>query len=392
MVRTLWLVSWYPSKASPQNGDLIQRQAYAVARFANVHVLYVVPFTGLEKKVEISFIQTGNLTEEIVLYRKKSNHFFGKCFSIYHYLRLYKKQIRHYLKTFGKPDVVHVQVAMRAGLFALWLKKKYHIPYVATERSTMYTTERKDNFRTQNFLFQYYAKEIFKHASLVLFASDGLGKNIQQMVANVPYIKIPNVVSDNFHLKKTEEILSFTFIHASTMNELKNPKGIIRAYAAVLSTYNNVLLKMVGVNYEPVQEYAKELGIPDNKIVFTGEISNEQVADEMKRAQVFVLFSYSETFCAVVAESLCCGVPVIATNVVGPPELIDNSNGILIPANDEQALVSAMNNMIKNYAHYDREKISERAKALYNYDVVGKKIVEVYQSVIDFNKKKDAIV
>jgi glycosyltransferase involved in cell wall biosynthesis len=203
------------------------------------------------------------------------------------------------------------------------------------------------------------------------------------MVTNVPYIKVPNVVSDDFYFKKIERNSTLTFIHVSSLNELKNPEGILLAYAKLLNSTSNVLLKMVGNNNEPIKLFAKELNIPEDKIIFTGEISNEQVAAEMQSAQAFILFSHSENFPCTIIESFCCGVPVIATDVGGVAEQINDTNGILIPANDESALLEAMKKMIENYAHYDREKISERAKALYNYDVVGKQIVEIYRSVME---------
>jgi len=382
MIHTLWLVSWYPSKASSQNGDFIQRHARAVLRFANVYVLHVVPYT--ESKTDIQ--QQANLTEEIVYYKKNGNSWMSKLFSFCRYIYLYQKHIRHYIKTYGKPNVVHVHISMRAGLLALWLKKEYHIPYVVTEHWTLFTQERKNNFLRKNFLFKYFTKKIFKHAVAILPVSNSLGKSIQQMVINIPFTKIPNVVNDDFYFKKMEENLPFTFIHVSSLNELKNPKGIIRAFAEVLKTHPNIRLKIVGNDFDNLIKYVNKLKIPNDKIIFTGEVSNEQVAIEMQAAHAFVLFSQAETFGCVIVESLCCGNPVIATDVGGVSEQLDDTNSILIPANDEYALVAAMKNMIENYAQYDREKIAERAKALYNYDVVGKQIVEVYQSVIGHYK------
>ncbi len=382
MVNSLWLTSWYPSEASLQNGDFIQRHAHAVSSFSNVYVLYITA----HKKDAATSKQQANLSEEIIYYNKKNNSILGKALSLYQYIRLYKKSISNYIHTKGKPDIIHVHVSMRAGLLALWAKRKYHIPYIVTEHWTLFTKERKDNFSKQNFLFKYYTKRIFQKASAVLPVSDNLGKNIQQMVVDVPYIKVPNVVSDAFYYEeKMQAGKPFIFAHVSSLNKLKNPQGILRAYAKVLTHHPHVLLKIIGGNYEAVKNYAQHLNIPNDKIIFTGSVSNEKVAKELKDANVFVLFSQSENSPCVIAESLCSGLPVIATNVGGIPEMLHENNAILIAPNDEQALFLAMISMTKNYLNYDRKKISEQNTPLYNYDIIGKTITRLYLKIIEQN-------
>jgi hypothetical protein len=45
---------------------------------------------------------------------------------------------------------------------------------------------------------------------------------------------------------------------------------------------------------------------------------------------LFLLFSYFETFSCVLAEALCSGIPVIATNAGGIPEFVNSKNGIYV--------------------------------------------------------------
>lgn len=383
MYRTLWLTSWYPSRTSSQNGDFIQRHAQAASLFAKIYVLYVVPNKDILRAEEIVISQSKNLTEEIVYYRKKKETVLSRFFSVIKYFRLYKRHIKKYIQQHGTPDIVNVQVSMRAGILALWLKRKYNIPYVITEHWTIYTPERKDNFYSQNFLFRYFAKKVFKHAALALPDSEDLGRNIQQMVTDVPYIKLPNVVSSDFYLKRKEHNnRHFIFIHASSLIERKNPQGIVRAFARLLESNNKVFLQIIGSKNQALEDLARELNISSEHISFTDQIPYEEYAVAMRNADAFVLFSHSENFGCVVVESLCCGNPVIVTDVGGVAEQLSASNGILIPANNEQALLNAMKNMIDNYANYDREAIAKQATALYNYNIIGKQIVDIYEKVL----------
>jgi glycosyltransferase involved in cell wall biosynthesis len=94
-----------------------------------------------------------------------------------------------------------------------------------------------------------------------------------------------------------------------------------------------------------------------------------------------VLFSFYENQPCVILESLCSGLPVIATRVGGIPELIQDDNGLLVDAGNEEQLLQAMKTMIQKEKNYDRKKISSLASARFSYEYVGKDICSVYDSV-----------
>ncbi len=81
-------------------------------------------------------------------------------------------------------------------------------------------------------------------------------------------------------------------------------------------------------------------------------------------------------------ESLCSGIPVIATRVGGIPEVIGNENGILIDAGDEKELLGAMKLMVDKAPFYDKEKFSRHAAKHFSYETVAEEIMAVYDSVL----------
>ena len=141
-------------------------------------------------------------------------------------------------------------------------------------------------------------------------------------------------------------------------------------------------LVLVGPVSAALQKMIRDYRIPGNAIRYTGEIPYEQVGVELRQSSALILFSYCENLPCVVLESLCTGVPVIATRVGGIPEIIGNENGILVNAGDEKELLEAMRNMMHTADRYDREKIREHAAALFSYDTVARAIVAVYDQVL----------
>ena len=159
----LWLPSWYPSKLDKFNGDFIQRHAKSLTLYKPVHVLYVIKdtknFVTDNIKVEKNSFQ--NLTETIVYYAVPMYlpSIANKIYSFYKYCSIYKKQLKLLFEKEGKPKFVHVHVAYKAGLIALYLKYKFGISYFVTEHWSGYNKNVANNYFNRNFIFRFLVKK-----------------------------------------------------------------------------------------------------------------------------------------------------------------------------------------------------------------------------------------
>jgi glycosyltransferase involved in cell wall biosynthesis len=85
---------------------------------------------------------------------------------------------------------------------------------------------------------------------------------------------------------------------------------------------------------------ANQLGIYE-KVQFLGQVSNP--AEVLSRGRVFVLPSLSEGISLTLLEAMAAGVPAIATNVGGNPEVIEHERtGLLVPDRNPAALAAAI--------------------------------------------------
>lgn len=78
------------------------------------------------------------------------------------------------------------------------------------------------------------------------------------------------------------------------------------------------------------------------QLLLPGKLSSPQVRNWMVASNLFCLPSYSEGCPNVVIEALASGRAVVATNVGGIPELVNENNGILMPPRDTPALIAAL--------------------------------------------------
>ena len=380
--KILWLCSWYPSKMDPFNGDFIQRHARAAALFNDIHVIHVTydyPNDVENSGQELNSI--GQLTEQIVYFKKKKS-LKAKLTNQLRWLALYKKAIRNYIIKNGKPDLVHLHVPIKAGILALWLKKNYKIPYLVTEHWGIYNHIVEDKYASRGVAFKRYTKKIFERASKFISVSDYLAKGVNRQVCKKDYVVIPNTVDTDLFNYKEKEASVFRFIHVSNMVPLKNAEGILRSFRNFIQHNANAELIMVGDSGTQIRDYAQTLSFPAGALKFLGEILYTQVAAEMQKTDCLLLFSNIENSPCVIGEALCCGLPVITTNVGGIPELVHESNAIMIEPKDDEALTQAMHEMVTGINNYNRKKIAENAINKFSYSVIGKQINTVYEEII----------
>src|SRR5882762_7776563 len=118
-MNVVWLVSWYPNRTGIDNGDFIERHTIAVAPYVtNLTVIAVIKDENLNPgQVEIDKQITGNITVYIAYYGKSRwGGAIEKLLTVRQYMNLQMKVWKQVVAALGKPDIVHVHIAMKAGL------------------------------------------------------------------------------------------------------------------------------------------------------------------------------------------------------------------------------------------------------------------------------------
>lgn len=384
-INAWWLCSWFPDCVQEQNGDFIERHAFAASLFSDIEVFHIAPaprsVLGHQKIKETHLSINTSLRYNIVLYVKKGKQLYSKITSVFQYVFQYKKLIKHHIITSGIPDIVHVHIAFKDGIVALWLKRKYHIPFILSEHWSVYNKDNGLAFKEKSFLFRFLVKKILRNATIILPVSEHLGRTIQSMVPSIRYQVVPNVVNTSvFNYREYNDIKEFTFIHVSSLIDLKNPERIVDAFEKVNQQYPSTRLILIG------ETKNLKTNITNKNITLIDTVSNEDVAAYLQKSHVFVLFSRTENQPCVLLESFCCGLPVISTAVGGVPEIVTKENGLLIETGNIDQLVEKMKYMIENYHQYNRKKISDDAVAQYNYKKIGADINGIYSDIIQNQK------
>lgn len=130
----------------------------------------------------------------------------------------------------------------------------------------------------------------------------------------------------------------------------KGINDLLLAFSMVRRTVPDVSLSIVGggPDEERNKQIVEELGLNDS-VKFYGDVLNRGVmASFYKKADIFCLPSYHETFGLVFLEAMSAGLPVVTYASTAIPELITSNEGILCEEGNINALAYRLIDLCKN--------------------------------------------
>jgi glycosyltransferase involved in cell wall biosynthesis len=380
----LWLPSWYPCRLTPYDGDFIQRHARAVALFTPVHVIHIIRDAKgeLTRDVLVEEHQEGNLRETIIYYHSpvlplKS---FEGFVSFLKYQSIFKKHLADLFFKNGKPELVHVHIAFKAGMIANWIKRQFGVPFLLTEQWTAYLPDAQPSFGELSFAARYYISNTIKQAALILPVSDFLGRTIQARWPSAKYEVVPNVVNENiFYPGDSELSATLKLIHISTLTYQKAPELLFEAAGLLKKRGVAFSLNIIGPATEEVFSMIRKNEI-EQEVKCLGEMPQEHLAGYIRQSDALVLYSRYETFGCVLIEANACGVPVIVPDTPLMHELVtEKKNGIFVKPGSADALADAFLTMASLKNSFQRPAIARDTSNLYSYQRVGKLYTDIYE-------------
>lgn len=181
------------------------------------------------------------------------------------------------------------------------------------------------------------------------------------------------------NLKLNNQDIVFGFV--ARLVEQKNPQLLLQSAAAVFGRHKNAKLIIAGDGplMAECRKLSENLKINDS-VIFLGELSNKAVRRLMVGFDVFVLPSRFEGLPLTIIEAMFAGLPIIASDVGGIPELIVNSkNGFLVNNDDAAAFAAKIEYFIENQNMMQKMGDIGREIAYDKFNL--KKMIENYQNL-----------
>ncbi|WNB16865.1 glycosyltransferase family 4 protein [Marivirga arenosa] len=169
------------------------------------------------------------------------------------------------------------------------------------------------------------------------------------------------------------------WINVGSFVKEKNHGFLLEIFAEYLKDNQENELWLIGDGKlrTELEEQAKNLGIQQN-VKFLGYQNN--AVEYIKAADIMVMPSKIEGLPGVILEALSCGVPVIASNVGGIPEVVHNEqNGYVIEEFDKPSYISKIKKVLNDQKL--TEKMSQNARKLIQEEFLMPKIAKRFESI-----------
>ncbi len=268
------------------------------------------------------------------------------------------------------------------GFLGYCLKIMFRIPYIITVQSQQGKSSVK--------------KLVYKNADLCIAASSVIRKYFEQIGCRNVAVS-PNGVDlsrfQNLNREQSRKELGltqndFVIITVARLEKIKGIEYLIGAIRNFQFSIFNFQLLIVGDGKERknLENLAQKLGVGD-RVRFLGQVPNDKVPQILAAGDCFVLPSLKEGFGIVILEAMAAGLPVIATNVGGIPDIIqDGNNGILIEPANSQAIANAIKQII-GQKDLTSKIIANSWNSLsqYDWDNIANKVFELAKHLIAKN-------
>ena len=278
-----------------------------------------------------------------------------------------------------KPDIVHAQ-SLPTGIPAWAAKKHLKIPYVVWGQGS--------HIYLPGSCIRMASKTILKNADAVLALTEDMKQRMLE-ICNRDISVVPNGIGlERFNITSGEKKKgnSKTIIFVGRLHPVKGVSYLIEAMAIVHRKMPDAKLILVGDGIErsKLEELVEKLDL-NGCIQFAGQVQQERIPTIMQQADLFALPSLSESFGIVNLEAMAASLPIVATNVGGIPDIVEEGmNGYLVNAKRPAEVADRILMLLRNDKLREEISANNREKAkLFAWDKVAIKVEGEYQRVID---------
>jgi glycosyltransferase involved in cell wall biosynthesis len=385
------VISWnYPTPAAPQRGLWVQRMAHAAALRASVTV--IVPTPWVPPGLPIESLARFRAVPRHVVEADVQVHFPRVAGSIEYYThvhdaRLAGARVRALARRLHSErpfDLIHAHFVFPDGVVAERIGRDLGIPVMTSEHafwSTWFAQQPREASQVDAAL---------PHIRLIAPVSQFLRDDVDGVLrGRARTTVLPNVVDDQvFHTEPIERD-SDELLFVGLIRRFKRVDVLLHALALARKQRPRLHLKILSANAfrayaqdrREVNDLIDQLGLAAVIRIVPGS-DPPAVADAMRRCALVVVSSTRrETFCSVAAEALACGTPLVTTRCGGPEEFVGPEDGVLVPADDPQALCDGILQAMAQRERFDGKSIAARVVARFGRRAWSEQALGIYQQL-----------
>jgi len=389
-MKVLVISHMFPISSEDNSGIFVQDQLLNLPKDCEIFVISVKPFIPpliekfrpINKNFKIKD-KTKKIKNIKVLYIPYL-HIPGTAFFPFEWISIFISMFRIVMKLQKekKFDIIHSHTVLPDGLVGLIYGILLKIPTICTAHGSDINIY---PFRDKISLI--LSKFVIKNTCSMVYVSNAL-KNKANYIALANNQVVINNGYDPAKFSpmgkvKARKMLNLsekpTIVFVGNFLEVKGVKLLIPILEKILEKIDNIQLISIGSgdlkNTISIEVTAKNL---NEKFLFFDRQPHELISYWINAADLIIMPSISEGFPTLIPEVLACGRPIVAFNVGGIPEIINDEIGFLVPVGDisvfSKKVILALNKQ------WDTKKIIKLGQK-YSWYFISEKYYELYKKL-----------
>lgn len=312
------------------------------------------------------------------------------------------------VRAFGKPEKILVGIQGLCSEIA----KVYmaELPKKVQNQVTFRDFVRKDSIRQQQEKFVLRGQneaEIIKGCGNITGRTRFDREGTAAINPKAKYYSMSETMREQFYTGRWDETKCER--HSIFLGQgdypLKGMHLVLQAMAELLPDYPDLKLYVAGNSVVEHGSLKQRLKLPaygkyllklmkqyglEQKVIMTGKLSAEEMKERFLKSSVFVCASVLENSPNTVGEAMLLGVPVVASEAGGIPDMItDGRDGLLFPAGDAKALAKAISRLWDEERDREgltlalrlSEQASKRARIVHDGECNYLRLLEIYREI-----------
>ncbi len=281
-----------------------------------------------------------------------------------------------------KPQIIHVHWPFPHGFMAFFAKIFYKAPIILNFYGAELLLMRKKKW------IKPFLKFFIKHANQVIAISGFTAKRVEEIYPRkIEILPYGTTFLNSCAAEENPKGEVYRILFVGRHIERKGLEYLIKAAAMLNSDKFQVRIAGTGDLTEKLKELAEKEA--PKQVLFLGKLPKEELAKEYQNANCFVLPAIvdskgdTEGLGVVLIEAAEYGVPVIASDVGGIPDIvIDRKTGLLVPEKNSEAMAAAIKELSENEALQKFLVLGaiEHIKQHFEWDAIIKRQVELYNA------------
>ncbi|MCP4626930.1 MAG: glycosyltransferase [bacterium] len=237
----------------------------------------------------------------------------------------------------------------------------------------------------KNFIFRFLKRRLLNSANRIICPADAIKEDLrinfgikpEKMITIYNPVQVEAIRSSLQppHRDTPDSNYCYKIVSVGTLEHRKGFDLLINAMSQIVKKNNKIHLAILGdgPEKENLKKQIESSGLC-NHVTLEGYQKDPYIY--LSNADLFVLSSRYEGLPNAVLESLACGTPVVAFNCPGGIDeiIVNESQGVLVPENDIQALAVAIDKQISSYRNTKNTLLRDK------FDI--KTVVPAYEELV----------